>query len=66
MKIVKMKLGFWLLPHYHNNKATNGQIIGIYWLKYHFILKSVIKNPNPCIEKLKQLNIKEIENGRNY
>lgn len=38
MKIVKMKLGFWILPESYN--LIDGKYQGFYWLKWNFILKS--------------------------
>ena len=35
MKIVKMKLGFWLIPEITWTKS----IKSIYWLSWHFIFK---------------------------
>lgn len=39
MKIVKMKLGFWLIPEKYNHD----KIKGFYWLWWNFITHSEIK-----------------------
>ena len=49
--IVRMKIGFWILPHFYNLAQQKG----VYFLWWHIFFKKPAPNKNIVIDTMKEM-----------